>query len=1301
MAGPQDRGQDPSPAASESGTTYDAFLSHNSADKPAVTELAQRLREVEIKPFLDAWHLVPGEPWQEALEEALEVSRTCVVFIGPKGFGTWENEEMRVALSRRVANAEFRVIPALLPGAVLPDRGRLPRFLSRMTWVDFRKGLDDPAAFDRLVDGIHGVAPDDPEKVEDAEKPIVCPFRGLEVFDEEHAEYFFGREALTQYLVEQLRPDRFLAVIGPSGSGKSSVVRAGLVPRVRAGDLPGSASWPVVTLRPGPHPLEALASRLAAVLMPGIDVLASRTSVLTQLKENERGLHTVVETSVAGQGVDARVLIVVDQFEEVFTLCHDDAEREAFVDALLHASSVVGGQSVVVITMRADFFGRCATLPVFAARLAERDVLVAPMEKDDVRRSMIQPAELAGLQYEKGLVDTILEAIGSEPGALPLLQHTLFELFQGRRGRWLTIDRYQEIGGVRGAIAQRAEAVYGNLTAAEQTAARRVLLRLTEPGEGTEDTRRRASMTELLPTGNSPDAVEAVVNQLADARLLVTSETDTGDEIVDVAHEALIRGWPRLQGWISGNLAGLRIHRRITETSTEWEAVKRDPSYLFGGQRLVEAQRWAAENDDDLNEVERAFIAASEEAAAKTQRARRRRIQLAIAGTAAAMVLITAAAIAAFAGYREAESARAELAARLLASEGQRIAAEDPLLGLRLEIEGLALAGSAPEAQSDVRDIVADQLSTGRTDSLGQGVGWVRVTADGRYAISVAEQGSSIWRLADRTKVAELPDGICDAQIPEVEHPGIVVLSIDTDCDRRSQSSYELRRLEDGAILSTTDSAGSGRLDPLTDSSVVSNESGQIVVRDAADGRALASGSSYSPLGDTDRVLVESAGQWQLVNATTGELVADLGGYSERVRSRSSEQRAAFGLRDDQDLCTIWAADTGRQLRDPGRCEAITVSPDGSVAAIWTDTGAELLDIASGRHLTPIAPAPSRLTFSPAPGAPTLVAGWAGKAAALIRTRDGAIIHEYAGFLEPQSEDGSETENVGEVEYSNDGRLVFVRAVGSADVPAPEGSVQIAATGEPVVLVAPADPESEPGTIWDVTFSPDAESAFAHIYFTNNMYALYRTSDFERVYDGDDLMMVDFEPPPVGLVILVRLYGLVTVLPWDGSESWDIPGKFPTELTVVPGTDPPLMLLTFEETESNADRLPMLIDASGYRIQLKDWDRTIVSPGGSWYVNGDVVWSRLPKPTDILHLQRSVSDVAFSSDGNRLVVTDQANATAHLIDAKWLDKVTELKATTLDAEPLIKFVCDGPAGTLVDMAALREAMQERQPTACQ
>jgi hypothetical protein len=206
--------------------SFDVFLSHNSEDKSAVEMLAARLEdEAHIRPFLDKWHLIPGNPWQEELERALDSSRTCAVFIGPAGIGSRENEEMRSALDTLVGQPTFRVIPVLLPGAVMPERGRLPRFLSRLTWVDFRgpNGVQDTDAFSRFVAGINGTAPGRGTELSPAPFLIECPYRGLEVFEEEHARFFFGREATIQHLVESLRPTRFLAVLGPSGSGKSSV----------------------------------------------------------------------------------------------------------------------------------------------------------------------------------------------------------------------------------------------------------------------------------------------------------------------------------------------------------------------------------------------------------------------------------------------------------------------------------------------------------------------------------------------------------------------------------------------------------------------------------------------------------------------------------------------------------------------------------------------------------------------------------------------------------------------------------------------------------------------------------------------------------------------------------------------------------------------------------------------------------------------------------------------------------------------------------------------------------------------
>lgn len=594
----------------DAATQYDVFLSHNSADKPAVEALAQRLVAAGFRPFLDRWHLIPGQPWQEALEQALDQSRTCVVFLGPNGVGPWENEEMRIALDERTHSPDFRVIPVLLPATPLPERGRLPRFLSRLTWVDFREGLDDTDVFYRLTCGIRGIAPGAPGTVEPPAQEI-CPYRGLQAFQEEHADIFFGRSALIQWLVEGLRASRFLAVIGPSGSGKSSVVRAGLVPALRGGALPGSAAWTIITMKPGVHPLEELAARFAA-LPSAVDRVGAMLQLQDNLRQDARALHTAVRL-IAGNGDETHyVLVIVDQFEEVFTLCQDETERRRLLDNLLYASGVAQGRTVVVLTMRADFYARAATYAELADRLADHQVLITPMQEDELRQVIEAPAKRVGLSFDAGLVDTILADVAHQPGGLPLLEHALLELWERRLGHQMTFAAYREIGGVEGAIARRAEQEYDALTPEQQVVAQRILLRLVQPGEGTVDTRRRARLDELAPDPAHIGEVEAVVQRLADARLLTTGrETASAEEMVDVAHEALIQGWPRLRDWIERDREALRTQRRLADAALEWQRQKQDESYLYRGARLATAAEWAKRHAGELSQMESTFLDAS------------------------------------------------------------------------------------------------------------------------------------------------------------------------------------------------------------------------------------------------------------------------------------------------------------------------------------------------------------------------------------------------------------------------------------------------------------------------------------------------------------------------------------------------------------------------------------------------------------------------------------------------------------------------------------------------------------------
>lgn len=496
---------------------FDVFLSHNSRDKPAVERVGEKLRRGGIEPWLDKWHLTPGRPWHEELAVVLRACAACAVFVGPHGLGDWVREELAVALERAARDRGFRLFLVLLPGLPEPfDATSLPPFLSTRTWIDLRKGVDDARGIQALINAVKGV-PLGPETVTERDGDV-CPYRGLSTFGEEHSDLFFGRNADIQRLIEKLKTSRFLAVLGPSGSGKSSLVRAGLIPALRKGALPGSETWTIRTLVPGSQPLGSLAAQVLQIHAQG-----GMIETLDQLRADPRALHLATVLAFADRHPAERVVWVIDQFEEVFTLCRDDAERAAFVANLLYAAGFPDGRSVVVLTLRADFYAKCAAWPELAAGIAAHQFLVSPMHEDDLRQAIEAPAHRVGLDLEEGLVPTILEDVASQPGALPLLQHALLELWERRRGTMLTLEAYRETGGVQGALARRADAVYDALTPEQQEIARSILLRLTQPGEGTEDTRRRATVDELITQSDQREAVERVIGLLSEARLLTTS----------------------------------------------------------------------------------------------------------------------------------------------------------------------------------------------------------------------------------------------------------------------------------------------------------------------------------------------------------------------------------------------------------------------------------------------------------------------------------------------------------------------------------------------------------------------------------------------------------------------------------------------------------------------------------------------------------------------------------------------------------------------------------------------------------
>ncbi|HEX8129798.1 MAG TPA: SUMF1/EgtB/PvdO family nonheme iron enzyme [Pyrinomonadaceae bacterium] len=599
---------------------FDVFLSYNGDEISAVARIADLLKSEGLEPWFDHWYTVGGDKFQEKIPEALNASLACAVFIGPHGFGNWEREELQVAQNRAAKDSNFRLFLVLLPGVPRPfDPSTSAPFLGARKWVDLSDGFDDKRALFPLICAIRGTAPGPRTNSfyttsATTRYPDVCPYLGLQSFSEKDAEFFFGRDGDIQRLVEKLKATRFLAVIGPSGVGKSSLVRAGLLPGLRTGAIPNSSRWLPHVFTPGARPLETLAAYLSNT---------TTASGVRELRENEeelrrdmRTLHRALRTSPSDEGYEGstkepKALFVIDQFEEVFTLCQDEAEREHFISNLLYAATIPSGLCVVVLTLRADFYHKCALYPDFSARLAAHQFLVSPMSLDGLRQAVEEPARRVGLRFEEGLVDEILDDIMHQPGALPLLEHALLELWRERKDGQLTLEAYRKTGGVKGAIATRAENIFKTFDETQQVVTRRIMLRLTQPGEGTEDTRRRASLNELITLSGKRETVEDVIKTLTDARLLMTSRDEQEGVLVDVSHEALIRGWPRLCQWIDEDREGLRLHRELTEATRGWLKSKKDKSFLLSGSRLSRIKDWSRGRASDLNEKEQNFISAS------------------------------------------------------------------------------------------------------------------------------------------------------------------------------------------------------------------------------------------------------------------------------------------------------------------------------------------------------------------------------------------------------------------------------------------------------------------------------------------------------------------------------------------------------------------------------------------------------------------------------------------------------------------------------------------------------------------
>jgi len=667
-------------------------------------------------------NLDAGDP--DGVREGLRASNGCAVVVGASGLGDWARTGLSVAYDLAARDRAFQIVAVLAGGAPdATDPGLA--FLASRPYVDLR--ADGHAALGRILRGAPA-----PATVPSAGD--VCPYRGLDRFSEDDAEFFVGREQETDRALEHLRTSRFLAVFAPSGNGKSSLLRAGVLAALRRGAVAGSESWRLAVMTPGARPLASLAAELGRLGVTG------RAPSRDELLADPRRLDECVRAATPDGG---RAVLVVDQLEEVFTLCVDPAERTVFLDALAYAAAIPGGRLTVVVAMRADFYPRLADHEQLRALVAESQLLLGPLGPGQLRRAIEEPARRAGLELEPGLTRTILEDVADRPGTLPLVEHLLLELWRRRRGSTLTLEAYAASGGVEGALATRANEVLAGLSDDQPEIARRVLLRLIQPGEGTEDTRRRAPIHELARSDDERPDVEAVVAALASERLLTTDrDPGTGEPVVEVAHEALIRGWPELCGWIDEDREGLRLHRRLTDATNEWERGGREEGALYRGGRLT---AWDERDTVELNDAEREFLATSRERAERDLLSRRRRVQYALAGLAVAVAAVTGVAIFAFVQRGNAADQRDVARSRQLAATARLQLPTDPEVAVLLARRAFGIANTA-EAEGVLRQAVADS-PVRAADRHHQGrVTGVDISPDGRIIASSGVDGTvQLW----------------------------------------------------------------------------------------------------------------------------------------------------------------------------------------------------------------------------------------------------------------------------------------------------------------------------------------------------------------------------------------------------------------------------------------------------------------------------------------------------------------------------------------------------------------------------
>ncbi|MEO8286521.1 MAG: helix-turn-helix domain-containing protein [Chloroflexota bacterium] len=775
------------------------------------------------------------------------------------------------------------------------------------------------------------------------------PYKGLRAFQETDAPDFFGRELLTTQLLARLGEHtelaRFLAVVGPSGSGKSSLVRAGLLPAVEAGSIPGSQHWKIVQLIPGSQPLEEIEAGLLRV------AVNPPASLLDQLRDGERGLLRAVNR-VLPDDPAVELLMLIDQFEELFTLLTDEAARVHLLDSLYVAVADPSSRLRVVITLRADFYDRPLQYPTTGELLRSRSALVLPLAAEDLERAISGPAARVGVALEPELIAAIIAEVGSQPGALPLLQYALTELFDQADGPLLTLAAYRAGGGVQRALGRRAEEIYMGLQPLEQETVHQLFLRLVTIGEGGEDTRRRVRLAEVTSLSAATSIVDSVIERFSRYRLLTMDRDPVGGgPTVEIAHEALLRAWDRLHEWLDGAREDLRIHRRLLAEFNEWSAAEQDARFLATGARLAQFEDLAGGGLVALNAAEQVYVAASlaareqHEVAERQRQARELTVQRQAANrlrylvTGLVVFLLVAAALSAWALNRSAAAQAGEQEAKANLTHEQALRLGTAANALALQNGENQLVGLLAIRALDTEYTPEGDAALSRAAALSYplrvfqghraGVRDVSFSRDGKYVLTASDDHTArIW------------DATTGAQLRTFSGHSAEIYTAVYSPDEK----YILTASEDHtARLWDAVTAQQLFVFPVSNSAILS-------AKFSPDGQHVLTGG-----GDKKARLWDISGD--RAAPTWGRLLVTFSGHTDAIIDLALSPDGKFVLTSSIDrTARLWDAATGRQLRVfSGHTDAIDVvaySPSGKYVATGSGDGsARIWDAASGEQL--------------------------------------------------------------------------------------------------------------------------------------------------------------------------------------------------------------------------------------------------------------------------------------------------------------------------------------------------------------